>query len=471
MIKKNSKAFGPKENLETESNLNFIKSKRENLDPDENPKDYSELDSHKNPILHFYIRKFIRKLKKNHNLQSTILNDYHYNLIGDESVCYKEELKDISFSTKFNQIVAKFIISPYHPLRLLWSFFLGFYILFAFIYVPLEISFSFCDIFSHLFQIIGLVLFSLDIGVSFLTGHFFDGCLLLEPNKTWKHYVKTLFFSDVLGLIYFVYSLVFMNIFQEFPQFLIGKLIIFSKAQKFYWTLRILSNYFKIEYRYKGFIDLIKVMGFSLLIAHLIACSWHLITVLDPKNNWLIALHLNNDDWSDKYIYSIYWAITTMMTVGYGDIVPKNSQEALFATVVIVFGCVVYGYNLNCVGMVVQEIYKNENQFKSTLKVINNFMNRKHIDNNLQTRVQEYLYFIWNEQKINDNDEEIKVINNLSGSLKDELLLQAYGEIFRKFPLLVQNFSQKSLTKVISFIKEVKFTPGDEIYEVSFFLE
>ena len=32
-----------------------------------------------------------------------------------------------------------------------------------------------------------------------------------------------------------------------------------------------------------------------------------------------------------RYVASLYWAITTMSTVGYGDIVPVNTAERIFA--------------------------------------------------------------------------------------------------------------------------------------------
>ena len=39
-----------------------------------------------------------------------------------------------------------------------------------------------------------------------------------------------------------------------------------------------------------------------------------------------------------RYIYAIYWAVTTICTVGYGDIVGVSVAEKVVAMVVMVFG-------------------------------------------------------------------------------------------------------------------------------------
>ena len=38
-----------------------------------------------------------------------------------------------------------------------------------------------------------------------------------------------------------------------------------------------------------------------------------------------------------RYIYSLYWAITTLATVGYGDFSAANPYEALWATIYMFF--------------------------------------------------------------------------------------------------------------------------------------
>ena len=60
-------------------------------------------------------------------------------------------------------------------------------------------------------------------------------------------------------------------------------------------------------------------------------------------NWWNTIDYLVDANVEDYYISSLYWAFTTMTTVGYGDLT-SNGTSLTYSIIVMILGATVFGY-------------------------------------------------------------------------------------------------------------------------------
>ena len=66
-----------------------------------------------------------------------------------------------------------------------------------------------------------------------------------------------------------------------------------------------------------------------------------LCTYYDPVHNWHQSSPiLAENTWMNNYLESFYFACTTMLTVGFGDISPTNSLEIICILIVQIIGTI-----------------------------------------------------------------------------------------------------------------------------------
>ena len=77
---------------------------------------------------------------------------------------------------------------------------------------------------------------------------------------------------------------------------------------------------------------------------------------------------------STLYTASLYWAITTMATVGYGDILPRTKQEIGFSIFVMFVGASIFGYILGTVSITISNADPYERETKRRLVALKDYM-------------------------------------------------------------------------------------------------
>ena len=94
-------------------------------------------------------------------------------------------------------------------------------------------------------------------------------------------------------------------------------------------------------------------------------------------------------------------SIITMITVGYGDIIPVNRTERMFAIFTALVSCGVFAYTFNEIGNIFRTLTQTDEEFRNNMIILQEHMSSKHVHANLMMRAKKYFEYLHEEEQSN----------------------------------------------------------------------
>lgn len=138
-----------------------------------------------------------------------------------------------------------------------------------------------------------------------------------------------------------------------------------------------------------GFQRLFFFIMIFLLLLHIVSCLWLIVASLyadeiiinpnttnekielDYTGTWLEDYAKLNHTNDGLYAISIYWTVTTITTVGYGDIGGSNNLERLFCSITMIIGVVSFSFANGSLASIIQNFDHSNAQYQEKLIVLN----------------------------------------------------------------------------------------------------
>lgn len=269
-----------------------------------------------------------------------------------------------------------FVITPGNTYAVLWDAVMILLLIFVTITEPFRVGFSIgAKPWEPLFVIDVCIdiFFVCDMVLQFFTA-FSDsegtGSLETDWRKTARQYATTWFVWDLISVFPFTYILQPWRYEGEVQVVEDSRLLRFARLPRLIKLLRlarvkrVIERYAEIWVSVRTLLqhyDLIVLILKTILLAHIMACLWFFFGSLNSEQehydsdvtSWLQNQYpdepiLRNDqnrtvDWFvDRYTVSLYWAFTTITTVGYGDITATNVLEQILCLICMVIGVFVF---------------------------------------------------------------------------------------------------------------------------------
>jgi potassium channel len=286
----------------------------------------------------------------------------------------KMRARNIKKTIKYKK-AARRVISPNSWPKMSWDSVIFLLLLYSVFEIPYSLAFegSCDDTWREKFNLFIAFILLFDLVLNFFTA-FLDeeiGALNVNLTDIARNYVKGWFIFDLASSLPFD-EIVCMIVAHRSADSVM-RLIQILRILKVVRILRLFHIVARLEEFLAGkSIRLLKFIGGLLLCGHICACIWYSIIELNgcvvpagpvptgsvrcgctaepagcQEYNWLVkydgSIYAGNSS-SARYLASVYYAVVTLTTLGYGDVVPTNNAERFLSSCLALLGAVMFSF-------------------------------------------------------------------------------------------------------------------------------
>ncbi|XP_038143395.1 potassium voltage-gated channel subfamily H member 5-like [Cyprinodon tularosa] len=240
-----------------------------------------------------------------------------------------------------------------------------------------------------------------------------------------------------------------------------------------------------LEYGAAVLVLLVCVFG---LVAHWLACIWYSIgdyEVIDETTNsiktdsWLYQLALSigkpyrynasgTGRWEGGpskdtlYVSSLYFTMTSLTTIGFGNIAPTTDGEKIFSVAMMMVGSLLYATIFGNVTTIFQQMYTNTNRYHEMLNNVRDFLKLYQVPKGLSERVMDFIVSTWAMSRGIDTD---KVLSICPKDMRADICVHLNRQVFNDHPAF-RLASDGCLRSLAVEFQTTHCAPGDLIFHI-----
>ncbi|XP_022710419.1 potassium voltage-gated channel protein eag-like, partial [Varroa jacobsoni] len=322
------------------------------------------------------------------------------------------------------------------------------------------------------------VIFFIDIVLNFHTTFVGPGGeVVSDPKIIRMNYLKSWFTIDLLSCLPY-------DVFNAFDgsedQQGIGSLFSALKVVRLLRLGRVVRKLDRyLEY---GAAMLILLLCFYMLVAHWLACIWYSIGRSDAENgytfSWLWKLaNTTKEEFrfgyngekvelkggparGTMYVTSLYYTMTCMTSVGFGNVAAETDNEKVFTICMMVIGALLYATIFGHVTTIIQQMTSATARYHEMLNNVREFMKLHEVPKALSERVMDYVVSTWTMSRGIDTS---KVLGYCPKDMTADICVHLNRKVFNEHPAF-RLASDGCLRALAMYFSMDHSAPGDLLY-------
>ncbi|EAS06722.2 cation channel family protein (macronuclear) [Tetrahymena thermophila SB210] len=416
------------------------------------------------------IKRFNNKMKSSITKSDVdSLTTFQLQLLNDQSHIVKNLTNGFSqFNIKkkikklLSYLTTKSSFSPDSSFFIVWKAILVITYLITIFDVPLQFLNQYQEMgsvgSSLAFYYLPICVLVCEIGLNFNTGFYREGQIVEDKQEIIENYLKLQFWLDSITVCGFALS-------QYFPY---AKVLFLIRIYNFFIQLRQFEDRAQFIQQFPSVWTLLKLFSLIFFVAHYCGCGFTIIAYLERINDsssitWLVKYGIQDDTWQVQYIYCLYFSFITMITVGYGDVVPQTNIERVYVILMTLISAAVFGYSINTIGAIFQDIASKSISYRILKRDIGYYMRARDIDSQLQAKVYQYISY-YHLEAAQEYQQTEEILGKLSQDLRLQIQKNYFGKALSSSYFLSSNFSPQFITELTFKAKEAFYRQGDYVF-------
>lgn len=221
----------------------------------------------------------------------------------------------------------------------------------------------------------------------------------------------------------------------------------------------------------QGFARLAYIAVLQLVITHTLGCIWYIIGKCDVASRdaredvicvssfgldddlayfaasgadgyssrctWLELYDMRRGTNVEKYVAAVYWAFSTLTTVGYGDIKASTNDERRFAMIVMLTGVSWYAYIVSTTSSIMATFEWESNRIRERMLKVSGFLRENKLPEDLSRQMVRFYnhFYSSNTWKMASYDGS-ELLQVMPPTLRCDVILYVERDLIAKIPFL-----------------------------------